>query len=82
MTTGPLTATHTYPDGPSGFTATVTVTDMLGASAATTFAVNVLNVPPTVVLTGKRDRPGGFAVQPDAERGTPTPARTRRRRWS
>jgi autotransporter-associated beta strand protein len=52
LTAGAISQTHTYADGPNSHTVTVTATDLLGASAVTTFTVNVNNVAPTVSLTG------------------------------
>lgn len=43
---------HPYGNGPAAYVTTVTVTDVPGELASDTFAVTVLNVAPTIVITG------------------------------
>jgi PKD repeat protein len=52
VTTGPITARHTYPRDNGSYTVAVAITDSLGASGSDTFVVTVVNLPPVVDAGG------------------------------
>jgi uncharacterized repeat protein (TIGR01451 family) len=49
---GTWTWTYTPPDGPATVNVTITATDINSAASTTTFTVGVLNIAPTIALTG------------------------------